>query len=88
MSQTQANAAPKACPRCRSATVDVLSVSPVPGVWTLFSCPTCLYSWRSTEPDENTDADKYPPAFRLNPDALASLPVMPSIPPLRRADGD
>jgi vanillate/4-hydroxybenzoate decarboxylase subunit D len=74
---------PTACPRCRTATVEVRSTSPVPGVWTVFGCTTCLYTWRSTEPQENTDPDKYASVFRLKPEDLANLPVIPSIPPLR-----
>jgi len=58
---TQAmSAARAACPRCRSATVEPLCDSPVAGVWTLYRCKTCLYAWRSTEPEENTNPDKYP----------------------------
>ena len=79
---------PIVCPRCRSATVEVRSSSPVAGVWTVFGCTTCLYAWRSTEPEENRDPGKYPAVFRLDPKALAGLPVIPSIPPLRqRRDG-
>ncbi|MCF7553705.1 non-oxidative hydroxyarylic acid decarboxylases subunit D [Pseudonocardia sp. WMMC193] len=77
---------PTACPRCRSTTVGVQATSPVSGVWTLFSCSTCLYTWRSTEPVENTDPDHYPAAFRLTPEQLAALPVAPAIPPLRAGD--
>ena len=60
------------------------STSPVAGVWTVFGCDTCFYTWRSTEPDENTNPDKYPEVFRLNPEDLANLPEMPTIPPLRQ----
>jgi vanillate/4-hydroxybenzoate decarboxylase subunit D len=75
---------PLVCPRCRSTTIEVRSRSPVAGVWTVFGCATCLYAWRSTEPEENTDPDKYPAVFRLKPEDLANLPVAPSIPPRRR----
>ena len=71
------------CPRCRSATTEIHSTSPVPGVWTVFGCPTCHYVWRSTEPEQNTNPDKYPEVFRLNPESLSELPVSPVIPPLR-----
>jgi hypothetical protein len=82
MSQT--SAIPSSCPRCRSATVGVHGKSPVAGAWTVFGCATCLYVWRSTEPEENTNPDKYPAAFRLNPQLLPDLPVAPGIPPLRK----
>ena len=49
----------------------------------MFACATCLYAWRSTEPEENTNPDKYPAAFRLKPEQLADLAVIPTIPPLR-----
>jgi hypothetical protein len=71
------------CPRCRSATTEVRTASPVEGVWTVYGCRTCLYTWRSTEPEENTDPDKYPAVFRLKPEDLAKFAVVPSIPPLR-----
>ena len=87
MSQAIHDALPAACPRCRLTTIEVRSNSPVAGVWTVFACTTCLYAWRSTEPEENTDADKYPTVFRLKPEALLTLPVAPSIPPLRRSTG-
>ena len=45
-------------------------------------------AWRSTEPEENTDPDKYPAPFRLDPDDLATLPVAPSIPPRRQPEPD
>jgi hypothetical protein len=50
----------------------------------VFGCDTCFYTWRSTEPAENTDPDKYPLVFRLNPEDLAKLPEVPSIPPRRQ----
>jgi len=44
-------------------------------VWTLYRCKTCLYAWRSTEPEENTNPDKYPAAFWLSPDDVANFPL-------------
>lgn len=75
------------CPRCRSTTTKVRSMSPVPGVWTVYGCDTCFYTWRSTEPSENTNPDKYPEVFRLEPDDIVKLPEVPAIPPLRRKTG-
>jgi vanillate/4-hydroxybenzoate decarboxylase subunit D len=71
------------CPRCRSNTIEVRAVSPKAGVWTVYGCDTCFYTWRSTEPEENTNPDKYPAVFRLLPENLPKLEVAPSIPPLR-----
>ena len=83
MKDKAAEPMPDACPRCRESAIQVLSTSPVRGVWTVFGCKTCLYAWRSTEPEENRDPEKYPAAFRLDPAALPDLPVAPSIPSLR-----
>jgi hypothetical protein len=74
---------PLPCPRCRSNTTVVRAVSPKAGVWTVYGCDTCFYTWRSTEPEENTNPDKYPAVFRLAPENLSKLEVAPSIPPLR-----
>ena len=71
------------CPRCRSASAEVLCNSPVAGTWTMYSCKTCLYAWRSTEPEENTNPEKYPEAFRLKPEDLAQFPIVPTLPALR-----
>lgn len=73
---------PEVCPRCRAATVETRSESPVAGVWSVYACSTCLYHWRSTEPTENTDPDAYPAAFRLNPAVLPALAAIPAVPPL------
>ena len=58
-------------------------MSPTAGVWTVYGCDTCFYTWRSTEPVENTDPDKYPEVFRLKPEDLQNLAKIPAIPPLR-----
>ncbi|HJS84612.1 MAG TPA: non-oxidative hydroxyarylic acid decarboxylases subunit D [Acetobacteraceae bacterium] len=87
MSQAIEGAPLAVCPRCRSKTIVVQSTSPVAGSWTVFGCATCLYAWRSTEPEENTNPDKYPAVFRLKPEDLPNLPVSPSIPPRRRPSG-
>lgn len=87
MSEPMKSAANAVCPRCRATRIEVRSTSPEPGVWTVFGCATCLYAWRSTEPDENADPDKYPAAFRLKPEQLPGLPIAPAIPPLRGRSG-
>jgi hypothetical protein len=55
----------------------------VAGVWTVFQCTTCLYTWRSSEPAENTDPETYPKAFRLDPKSLADLATIPLVTPRR-----
>jgi hypothetical protein len=88
MSPPTPDSVPSVCPRCRARKIDTRSSSPVDGVWTLFACATCLYVWRSTEPDENQDPDKYPAAFRLEPEDLPHLPIAPAIQPPVRQDSD
>ena len=85
MTAANADIHPTACPRCRSDTLQVLANSPVAGVWTVFGCSTCFYAWRSTEPEENVNPEKYPIAFRLRPEDLVSLRVVPAVPPRRRS---
>ena len=72
------------CPRCRSTTTRVRSTSQIAGVWTVFGCDTCFYTWRSTEPVENTSPDSYPEVFRMKPEDLGKLPEVPAVPPLRQ----
>lgn len=67
------------CPRCRATTIEIHCTSPIPGVWTVYGCSTCLYAWRSAEPDENTDPDRYPAVFRLKPDDLSRFAAVPPI---------
>jgi len=45
----------------------------------VFGCNTCFYTWRSTEPEENRDPEKYPAIFRLNPADVESFPIVPTI---------
>ncbi len=72
------------CPRCRSTTTKVRSTSVIAGVWTVYGCDTCFYTWRSTEPAENTSPDQYPEVFQLKPEDLLKLAEVPAIPPLRQ----
>jgi len=83
MSHRDPDVTARMCPRCRSTTIDIRATSPVAGAWILFACSTCLYVWRSTEPEENRDPDRYPEAFRLLPQQLADLPILPAIQPPR-----
>jgi vanillate/4-hydroxybenzoate decarboxylase subunit D len=85
MSATRQTAVPPVCPRCQSNTTTVRGVSPVAGVWTIYGCDTCFYTWRSTESEANTDPAKYPAVFRLAPGDLPKLQVAPRIPPLRQS---
>jgi hypothetical protein len=72
------------CPRCLSKTIDLFANSPLPDVWTVYGCHTCFYVWRSTEPEENTNPDKYLTAFKIKPEDLSKFIALPEIPPLRK----
>lgn len=74
------------CPRCGASAIDTHAKSAVADVWTIFGCSTCRYTWRSTEPAENTDRERYPAVFRLSPQDIPHMPVVPAIPPLRHKD--
>jgi vanillate/4-hydroxybenzoate decarboxylase subunit D len=64
------------CPRCQSPDASTVARSPVPGVWTMTSCPTCWYAWRSTEPPAATDPDLYYSEFRLDRDEIPAAPLI------------
>ena len=67
------------CPRCESTSTKVRFESPVAGVWTLYGCDDCLFTWRSTEPDTITDPKQYPARFKVKLEELKHIPVMPAI---------
>jgi hypothetical protein len=60
------------CPRCRAVDASRVAASPVADRWTVFSCATCHYVWRSTEPVSATDPDSYPLAFRLDGENISA----------------
>lgn len=64
------------CPRCGSEKTKTMVKSPVGDVWEVYVCEECLYSWRSTE--EVHVLDK----FKLDPEKIKHLGVIPPIPPL------
>lgn len=64
------------CPRCDSENIRVMVKSPVGDVWEVYLCETCYYSWRSTE---NPVVSK---TFKLKPEDIPGLQVIPPIPPL------
>ena len=76
------------CPRCGSDETRVVARSPVEGVWRMFLCSTCFYSWRSTEPAYATTPEGIAPGFRIDPATLPLGKVMPAVPPLRDAGSD
>jgi hypothetical protein len=67
------------CPRCESSSTKIRFESPVVGVWTLYGCEDCLFTWRSTEPATITDPTLYPARFKVRLEKLKDIPVMPAI---------
>ncbi|ECH0725124.1 hypothetical protein GRZ51_003375 [Salmonella enterica subsp. enterica serovar Bareilly] len=70
------------CPRCADAHIELMATSPVKGVWTVYQCQHCLYTWRDTEPLRRTSREHYPQAFRMTPKDIDDAPMVPSIPPV------
>ncbi|MEX8526733.1 non-oxidative hydroxyarylic acid decarboxylases subunit D [Salmonella enterica] len=61
------------CPRCADAHIELMATSPVKGVWTVYQCQHCLYTWRDTEPLRRTSREHYPQAFRYSAPASAEF---------------
>lgn len=70
------------CPRCSYSEIELLATSPIKGVWTVFQCQRCLYTWRNTEPARRTDVNCYPAEFRMTVQDIENAPDVPVIPPL------
>lgn len=64
------------CPRCDHEEISTIATSPIEGVWEMYQCDTCFYSWRSTESPHVNDV------FKLDDEKLANLQVIPPVPPL------
>jgi vanillate/4-hydroxybenzoate decarboxylase subunit D len=84
MNETTSQTNLPVCPRCRSNSTALRAVSPVAGVWIVYGCDVCFYTWRSTEPETNTNPERYPEVFPLKQDDLPGLQVAPAIPALRK----
>jgi vanillate/4-hydroxybenzoate decarboxylase subunit D len=68
------------CPRCDSDEAGLLTVSPRGDEWTMYACGRCNFTWRSTEPQQITDAASYHPQFKLTKDSIERMPVYPPLP--------
>ena len=71
------------CPRCGHDALTTLANSPDPGIWQVYECLLCLYTWRSTEPVRRTRREHYPEQFRLTPADVENARHVPTVPPLR-----
>ncbi|MGE8029473.1 non-oxidative hydroxyarylic acid decarboxylases subunit D [Enterobacter mori] len=74
------------CPRCADEHIEVMATSPVKGVWTVYQCQHCLYTWRDTEPLRRTSREHYPEAFRMTQKDIDEAPQVPTIPPPDKTD--
>ncbi|MEH2920014.1 non-oxidative hydroxyarylic acid decarboxylases subunit D [Samsonia erythrinae] len=70
------------CPRCGHDHINEMAHSPVSGIWTVYQCDRCIYTWRSTEPPRRSDRSHYPQAFRMDSKDIADAPAIPAIPDL------
>ena len=64
------------CPRCDSEKVRVMVKAPVGDAWEVYVCDKCYFSWRSTEQVNILEK------FKLDDEKIASMPVIPPVPPL------
>ncbi|WP_102349111.1 non-oxidative hydroxyarylic acid decarboxylases subunit D [Bacillus sp. Marseille-P3661] len=70
------------CPRCESYS-DVIAKSPKYGVWEMYQCAICFFTWRSNEPEYITNPKKYNKAFKVNPADVPNAIVVPAVPERR-----
>ncbi|MFD8810466.1 non-oxidative hydroxyarylic acid decarboxylases subunit D [Streptomyces sp. NPDC059627] len=82
--ETTQNATPAECPRCGHDKLDQIYASPVAGVWEIYHCRQCMYSWRTSEPARRTRRDAYPDSFKMTIDDIRNAVELPVIPPLRQ----
>lgn len=68
------------CPRCTSDKIDVMANSPIEGVWIIYQCQYCLYTWRNTEPVRRTEREHYPAEFRMTQQDINNASETPIIP--------
>lgn len=71
------------CPRCAGQSVTLLASSAVPGMWDVFACCRCTYTWRTSEPATRTSAAAYPAMFALSEADIANAPDVPPVPDRR-----
>lgn len=67
------------CPRCDEPHGATLTESPVKGVWIMYSCPRCFFTWRSTEPESITNPALYNKEFKLTAEIIEHAEIIPPI---------
>ncbi|GAA3723445.1 non-oxidative hydroxyarylic acid decarboxylases subunit D [Streptomyces tremellae] len=74
---------PEMCPRCAHEAVEHLASSPLAGVWEVYRCDLCNYTWRDTEPESRILRSRFPEKYRLTRRDVEQAPPYPGVPPLR-----
>ncbi|MFK0153155.1 non-oxidative hydroxyarylic acid decarboxylases subunit D [Streptomyces sp. NPDC090493] len=82
--RTTENVTPAECPRCGHDKLDRIHTSPVAGVWEIYGCRQCMYTWRTSEPARRTRRDAYPDSFKMTIDDIRNAVELPVVPPLRQ----
>ncbi|WP_282434458.1 non-oxidative hydroxyarylic acid decarboxylases subunit D [Desulfosporosinus acididurans] len=59
--------------------------APVDNAWEVYICKTCDFTWRSTESEDITNPEKYDSKFKINPEKISALEVIPPISNLLKA---
>lgn len=67
-----------ACPRCKSDETTLQFQGNEEGevLWSLYTCDTCCFAWRTTESDHVIDPEKRPHVFQLDPERLDEIEVI------------
>jgi vanillate/4-hydroxybenzoate decarboxylase subunit D len=68
------------CPRCDSDAADLLVKSTVDNAWEVYMCSICNFTWRSTESEDVKNPSLYDKRFKINPNAIPKLTVIPPVP--------
>lgn len=71
------------CPRCDSKDSTVISKSPIVDIWEMYQCSVCLFTWRSNEPEYITNPEKYNKAFKVKPEDIPMVDIVPAVPALK-----
>jgi vanillate/4-hydroxybenzoate decarboxylase subunit D len=69
------------CPRCDSDAAELLVKAPVDNTWEVY---ICNFTRRSTESEDITNPANYDKRFKINPDAIPGMPVLPPVPKLTK----
>ena len=72
------------CPRCDSDAAALLVKAPVDNAWEVYICSVCNFTWRSTEGEDITNPARYDKRFKINPDSIPGMPVLPPVPKLAK----